>query len=96
MGCGEHRKNVQKTGTQHMFYSIIDRSRIGSPAIPKTKLPVTLTNKYHKEVHLRHRRDPKSSDDISGNIPSHYTVGLNLTSGKSFSRSPVCIIDKGC
>ena len=74
------------------------RGRIGIPATPKTELPMTISNCFFPIDIITKRSipDPKfPSGDSNAKQSRRHTVGLRSTSGKSLSRSLICIIDSG-
>ena len=86
-----------------MFYCIMAGGRIGTPATPTTELPVTIYNCFLSINIITKSSITNAAETLYSPLliamqssPNYYTVGLRWTSGKFFSRSLVCIIDKGC
>ena len=104
MGCGEQqtKRTSKKTGTEHMF-CIMARGRIGIPATPRTELPMTISNCFIPIDIIRKRSIPDAAETLNSPLVIAillsycwtHTVGLRSTSGKSLSRSLICIIDSG-
>ena len=71
------------------------RGRFGYTLPPKLSfhfLPMNIIT----EVQPRHRREPRfPAGDSNAKQSHHHTVGLRSTSEKRFSRSLVCITDRG-
>ena len=108
MGCGEQqtKRTSKKTGTHHMFYCIMAKGRIEIPTTPKTDLPMTIYTCFLPINIITKRSILDTAENLNPPTPSpddsnakqchHHIVGSRSTSEKSFSRSLVYIIDRGC
>ena len=88
-----------------MFYCIMARGGIGTPASPNTdnmtRFSMTISNCFQPMNIITKRSIPDAAETLNSHLviamqSHHHTVGLRSTSRKSFSRSLVCIIDRGC
>ena len=88
-----------------MFYCIMTRGGIGTPAFPNTdnmtRFSMTISNCFLPMNIITKRSIPDAAETLNSHLviaiqSHHHTVGLRSTSIKSFSRSLVCIIDSGC
>ena len=105
MGCGEQQtKRTSKKKLEHnICYCIMARGRIGIPATPRTELPMTISNCFIPIDIIRKRSIPDAAETLHSPLVIAillsycwtHTVGLRSTSGKSLSRSLICIIDSG-
>ena len=97
------QKELVKKLEHNICYCIMARGRFGIPATPRTKLPMTISNCFIPIDIIRKRSIPDAAETLNSPMVIAillsycwtHTVGLSSTSGKSLSRSLICIIDSG-
>ena len=85
------------------MFCIMARGRIGILATRRTELPMTISNCFIPIDIIRKRSILDAAETLNFTLVLAillsycwtHTVGLSSTSGKSLSRSLICIIDSG-
>ena len=97
------QKELVKKLERNICYCLMARGRIGIPATPRTEPPMTISNCFLPIDIIRKNSIPDAAETVNSPLVIAillsycwaHTLGFRSTSGKSLSRSLICIIGSG-